>query len=110
MEIIIALLMFNCDLHINKEVCVDTHVSCVEMVSTLKKSIGGHLLTKEERLAAAYLYCVETGGQIDGSLDLPGLFDASYEGFEGFQLWEKTDHWKKMERRMELQLAKESNN
>jgi len=101
MEIIIALLMFNCDLHLNKEVCVDTHVNCVEIVSTLKKSIGGHLLTYEEKLAASYLYCVETGGKIDSSLDLPGSYDLrDYDRFDGFQLWQKPDFLENMENRL----------
>jgi len=90
MEIIIALLMFNCDLHLDKDSCVDKHVKCVEIVSTLKRSIGGHLMTHEKRLAAAYLYCVETGGSLDSSLGFPKMSD-SLEDYDGFHLWQKPD-------------------
>jgi len=87
MSVIMALLMFTCDLHINKEVCVDTHVECIKYMSSIK--IGGlGCVTQEERLAGAYLYCVETGGRLNSDIDFSSMFN-SLENYDGFQLWQK---------------------
>ena len=105
MGIIAALLMFNCNLHFNQLGCVETHVQCVTTMSTIK--IGGlTCMNRDQRLAAAYLYCVETGGDFSGDTsysdyaDLVRYLDADYNNHSGFNLWEKPGYWAKIQEQM----------
>ena len=104
MGIIAALLMFNCNLHFNQLGCVETHLSCIKMMSTIK--IGGtHCLNYEQRLAASYLYCVETGGAVRGNTDYSDYLDMvdslsnPYSDSE-FNLWEKPGYWSNLKKQI----------
>lgn len=107
MGIIAALLMFNCNLHFNQLGCVETHVKCVTTMSTIK--IGGlACMNRDQRLAAAYLYCVETGGDFSGSsysysdyADLVTYLANAYATKPGFNIWEKPGYWAKITKKMQ---------
>ena len=93
MGILVALLMFNCNLHLNQNFCINKHVGCITTMSTIK--LGGEvaLLTHNQRLAASYLYCVETSGEIDSDLNYVGLVESmnnTYNPYSGWNFWEKT--------------------
>jgi len=100
MEIIVALLMFNCNLHLNQDSCVDTHLKCIETMSTIKINTGNRCVSKEQRIAASYLYCVETGGDVNSELDYVGLVESMHSPYNpnrGWYLWEKPGYWEKFQ-------------
>jgi len=85
MEVIIALLMFNCNLHLNFDWCVKKHESCVDTLASIKQTESTGLSTKlggayaslsySQKLAVSYLYCVETGGVIRPDINLDNILD-----------------------------------
>lgn len=111
MGIIIALLMFNCNLHLNQTACLDQHVKCVETMSTIK--VGGDLacLNHDQRLAVSYLYCVETGGEVGSDLDHRSILDAmeGYNQYAGFYLWEKPGFRESLQRQIIQSIPKKCN-
>lgn len=91
MGIIIALLVFNCNLHLNQNWCVEQHVSCVKTISSIK--LGGEfgLLSQEQKLAVGYMYCIENDGNISNDIDLNAAVEAfkAFDFYGGFHAWER---------------------
>jgi len=106
MGIIAALLMFHCNLHFNQQGCVDTHLRCIETMSTIKPG-DVSTLNPDQRLAAAYLYCVETGGEVTSDvsysryLDMTHFIEDNYGNNSGFNVWEKPGYWEKIIKQMQ---------
>ena len=77
MGIIAALLMFTCNLHLNQTACVDSYYSCVKTMSSIKIGVLS-LLTTEERIASSYMYCLETGGDLDSDINYLDMVESMY--------------------------------
>jgi len=110
MGVIIALLVLNCNLHLNQQACLETHVKCIEtMAATPLNNSSMRCLSRDKRVAAAYLYCVESSGNIHSSIDyatlvedLYGVNSISNNPYAGFNVWEKPGYMENMANQISL--------
>ena len=94
MGVIIALIILNCQMHLNCDLCVDSQISCVDMLMSLKqeKQDPHWMLPYETKLAYSYEYCKTSEGRVFP--EEQERYDALLEEFlnnpyAGFFLWEK---------------------
>ena len=61
MNIILALVTIHCNMWFSQSQCVRDHMACIKYVNSIKPT---EFVAKEEKLASAYLYCIEHHGEL----------------------------------------------
>jgi len=97
MGVIIALIVMNCQLHLNYGYCINNQIKCVDIMMSLKyQDDSPHgIMSYEEKLAASYEYCKRAEGHIteEDQLRYDSLIDGWRKNpYAGFYPWEKPGH------------------